>query len=281
MSFAGKTAVITGGATGIGRSLATSLANEGAKVAIADIDLDNAQAVAEEIESQGGKAHAYACDVADQQQVTQVFSRVFRDFDQVEFAFINAGVVQLGKLQDLNVSDLEWMFRVNVIGALLCARAFVDESRKTGGAPAHITFTGSENSLSIPASGRYMGPGGYNMTKHAMHSMAEMFRFELADENISVSLAVPGGVTTEIMSSVKKRQEQFGGAGKLDIPDLDAIPKDLDAPPNINPDQAAGVILTGVANRQFYIPTHAHILDDFRKRAAEIEAAFNGASFIE
>ena len=220
MSYAGKSAIVTGGATGIGHALAVCLAKEGATVAIADIDLNQAQSVVAEIESAGGQAHAYQCDVADQDQVSEVFARAFEDLGTIEFAFINAGVVQLGKLEELKISDLDWMFRVNVFGALLCARAFIDETRKAATQGAHFIFTGSENSLSLPTSGRYNGVGGYNMTKHAILAMADTFRFELANEDIAVSLAVPGGVLTEIMSSVQKRQAEFGGAGTLNMPDM-------------------------------------------------------------
>lgn len=274
MTYDGKAAIVTGGATGIGRSLAIALAKKSSNVAIADIDLKNAQSVVEEIESSAGVARAYQCDVADQNQVTEVFAQAFEDFGVIEFAFINAGVVQLGKLEDLKFSDLEWMFKVNVFGALQCARCFLDETRKAGNTTAHITFTGSENSLSLPSVGRYSGCAGYNMTKHAMLSMAESFRFELENEDIGISLAIPGGVKTEIMSSVQKRQEEFGGSGKLVMPDVGALPPDLDVPPNISPDEAADIILKGVADKKFYIPTHAHILQDFLKRSKEIEAAF-------
>lgn len=274
MTYDGKAAIITGGSTGIGRSLAIALVKEGSKVAIADIDLTNAQTVVEEINSLGGGASAYQCDVADEDQVSGVFAKSFEDFGSIEFAFINAGVVQLAKLEDLKAIDLEWMFKVNVFGALFCARSFIGETRKAGCSATHITFTGSENSLSLPAFGRYSGGGGYNMTKHAMFSMAESLRFELGDEDISISLAIPGGVKTEIMSSVQKRQDEFGGSGELVFPDLGALPPDLEMPPNISADEAADIILRGVADKQFYIPTHAHILQDFLKRSREIEASF-------
>lgn len=278
MNYDGKSAIVTGGATGIGRALAIALAKEGSKVAIADIDLENAQSAVEEIKSLGGVARAYQCDVVNQDQVAEVFSKAFEDFGRIEFAFINAGVAQIGKLMDLKASDLEWMFKVNIFGALHCARCFVDETRKAGSAAAHITFTGSENCLSFPAFARPTGVGGYNMTKHAMLSMAETFRFELKNEDIGVSLAVPGGVQTEILFSVKKRQDEFGGSGTPSFSELDVLPPDMDVPPTISPDQAANFILKGVADKQFYIPTHAHILQDFLNRAAEIEGAFSAAS---
>lgn len=280
MNFDRKSAIVTGGATGIGRALALSLAKEGAKVAIADIDLANAQSVVEEIKSLGGVAFAYQCDVANLDQVAEVFSKVFEDLGVIEFAFINAGVTQLAKLEDLTALDLEWMFRVNVFGAWQCAKCFIEETRKAGTTAARIVFTGSENCLSIPPHSRSLGAGGYNMTKHAMLSMAETFRYELENENIAVSLSLPGGVQTEIIFSVQKRQDEFGGAGVPAIPSAENLLLDGDEPPPIiSPDQAADLILKGVADEQFFIPTHPHILQDFLSRAAEIEAAFDAASF--
>lgn len=278
MSYEGKSAIVTGGATGIGRALAISLAKAGSKVAIADIDLENAQSTVEKIEAFGGVALAYRCDVADQEQVSEVFSKAFKDFGAIEFAFINAGVVQIGKLMELKASDLEWMFTVNVFGAFHCAKCFVNETRKAGSEGAHITFTGSENSLSLPAFARATGVGGYNMTKHAMLSMADTLRFELKDEGIGVSLAIPGGVKTDIIFSVKKRQEAFGGSGKPEFSQADVLPQDVEVPPVIGATEAAEIILKGVAGEQFYIPTHAHILQDFMNRSNEIEAAFSAAS---
>ena len=278
MDYVGKSAIITGGATGIGRSLAILLAKAGAKIAIVDIDQPNSLSTVEQIKSTGGIAVAYQCDIADQDQVTDVFTKAFGEFGRIEFAFINAGVVQLAKLADLSAADLEWMFRVNVFGAFYCARCFIEETRETGNHGAHITFTGSENSLSIPAFARHTQSGGYNMTKHAVLSMAEVFRFELENENIGVSLAVPGGVKTDIIASIKKRQEAFGGPGTTVFPDMDALPSDVEIPPTISADEAADLILKGVADKQFYIPTHAHVLQDFLQRAAEIEGAFRNAS---
>ncbi len=275
MNYKGKSALVTGGATGIGRALAVSLAKAGAKVAIADIDLANAQSAVEEIKASGGAAVAYQCDVANMEQVANVFSQAFEDFGAIELAFINAGVTQLSKLQDLEALDLEWMFKVNVFGAWQCAKCFIEETRKAGTVGARLVFTGSENCLSIPPSSRALGVGGYNMTKHAMLSMAETFRYELENEGIAVSLAIPGGVQTEIIFSVQKRQDEFGGAGTP----VFAAAGDLELggeepPPIISPEQAADFILKGVADEQFFIPTHTHILQDFMSRAAEIEAAF-------
>ena len=275
MSYQGKSAIVTGAATGIGRALAVSLAKEGAKVAIADIDLENAQSAVAEIESLGCVAAAYQCDVANMDQVSEVFSKAFEDFGTVEFAFINAGVTQLAKLEDLTALDLEWMFQVNVFGAWRCAKCFIEETRKAGTAAPRIVFTGSENSLSIPPSARPLGVGGYNMTKHAMLSMAEIFRYELEGDNIAVSLAIPGGVQTEILFSVQKRQDQFGGAGTPVMAGAADLAFSGDEPPPIiSPEQAAETILKGVDEKRFFIPTHPHILQDFMSRAAEIEAAF-------
>ncbi len=279
MNDNGKTAIITGGATGIGRALAMSLAKEGAKVAIVDIDRENAQSAVEEINSMGGVAVAYQCDVANEDQVADVFSRAFEDFGAIELAFINAGVTQLAKLEDLKALDLEWMFRVNVFGAWQCAKCFIEETKKSGTAAAHIIFTGSENCLSIPPHSRPLGAGGYNMTKHAMLSMAETFRYELENEGITVSLAIPGGVQTDIIFSVQKRQDEFGGSGTPAIPTAaDLVQSADELPPILSPEQAADLILKGVADKQFFIPTHPHILQDFLNRAEEIEAAFSAAS---
>ena len=275
MTYDGKAAIVTGGSTGIGRALAIALAKKGSKVVIADIDLANAQTVAEEIKSLGGVASAYQCDVADEGQVAEVFAKAFEDYGALQFAFINAGVVQLGKLEDLSATDLDWMFKVNVFGAMFCARSFISETRAADGSAAHITFTGSENGLTLPAFGRYSYGGGYNMTKHALHSMADSFRFELENDNIEVSLAIPGGVKTEIMSSVRNRQDKFGGSGQIAMPDMSAFPRDLEMPPNISPDEAADIILKGVADKRFYIPTHRHILQEFMERSKEIEASFD------
>ncbi|MDE0929449.1 MAG: SDR family NAD(P)-dependent oxidoreductase [Halioglobus sp.] len=278
--YAGKKVFITGAAVGLGRALAVSFAEAGAAVAVADIDIDRAIDTAEHITSLGCEAFALKCDVAEIADINAAMSSAWERWGVVDFACINAGVVQLGSLIDSSDQDLQWMFSVNLFGALNTAKAYVREARKRQKRGGQIVFTGSESCLSLPEAARLMGIGGYNMSKHAMLSMSDTLRFELAGDGIGVSLLIPGGVKTEVLTAGRNRQEKFGGPSAPVVPDMSAVPADLAMAGMISAEEAAQYALDGIGKELFYIPTHAYILSDFRARADEIEAAFKRMTAI-
>src|SRR5580700_7800132 len=120
----GKLAVVTGGASGIGRSVAQRFASSGACVRVLDIDEDAAKKVASEIVSSGGNAKAYGCDVSQRENVKAVFNKVFED-GHVHILVNNAGISHVGNLEGTSEHDFDKIFCVNVKGMYNCMYASV------------------------------------------------------------------------------------------------------------------------------------------------------------
>lgn len=275
MEFHDKIVLITGAATGIGRALAIALAERGAHVALADVDIDGGRETAARVATRGRNSMVVACDVADRDSVAAMTQTVWDSLGPIDIVCANAGVGATAPLLETSQDDIDWMFRVNLFGALDTARAFVVRARDAG-RPGHILFTGSEHSVALPAFLRRFGLGIYNMTKHALLAMAEVLRHELQDSNIGVSLLLPGPVQTEVLRAGRNRQARFGGPFESPPPDLAAIPAGARIPPTIDASETARLAVEGMQRGDFFIPTHAHIADDVRTRYEELMAAFTG-----
>lgn len=143
MNMAIQTAVITGGASGIGKGLATALANGGARVIIADIEVDRAHEVAREI---GGRAVAMPVDHADEASIAGLADACFAELGAIDAVFANAGVGAGGAIHTVPQRNLDWVLSVNLMGPIWLARHFVprmvDADRVS-----RFVITGSEHSL--------------------------------------------------------------------------------------------------------------------------------------
>jgi 2-keto-3-deoxy-L-fuconate dehydrogenase len=128
----GKTAVVTGGGSGIGRAIALKFAANGAVVRILDISLKDAEGVAAEIASVGGTASAYACDVSNQQQVKAAFSEIARQ-GSIHILVNNAGVSHIGNAESISEEDFDRVQRVNVKGIYNCIHAGIGYMKAAGG----------------------------------------------------------------------------------------------------------------------------------------------------
>lgn len=275
MEIEHKIVLITGGATGIGRALAVAMAERGAHVAIADVDTKAARETAARVAERGARSTVITCDVADRGSVETMTGTVWDSFGPIDLVCANAGVATIAPLLETGQNDIDWMFRVNLFGALDTARAFATRARDAG-RPGHILFTGSEHSVSLPAFLRRFGLGIYNMSKHALLAMADVLRHELQDSDIGVSLLMPGPVRTEALRAGRNRQARFGGPFEAPPPDLSAIPAGVKIPAQIEAGEAARLAIEGLQRGDFFIPTHAHIADDVRARHHELMAAFEG-----
>jgi NAD(P)-dependent dehydrogenase (short-subunit alcohol dehydrogenase family) len=191
----------------------------------------------------------------------------------IDLVCVNAGVVVVKPLLETTQQDIDWVFGVNLFGALHTARAFVKRAREAG-RPGHILFTGSEQSASLPAYLRRYGLGIYNMAKHAVLAMADVLRHELQGTNIGVSLLMPGPVQSELHRAGRNRQDRFGGPFEEPLPDLVAASGGAPIPPVIAGSEAARIALDGLERGDFFIPTHAQLADEIRGRYDELMASF-------
>jgi NAD(P)-dependent dehydrogenase (short-subunit alcohol dehydrogenase family) len=199
--LAGRTAVVTGGASGIGRAIARELAAAGMGVVVADIEEGPAREVADELRATGADALAVRTDVSDAASVRALADAAYDEFGAVHVVCNNAGVLIFGAVQDLTIEDWNWLFGVNVFGVLHGIYAFLPRML-AGGEPGHIVNTASIAALS--------GHGIYGVSKSAILHITESLREDLSGTPIGVTALLPGMVDTKIVAAQRNRPASAG-----------------------------------------------------------------------
>ncbi len=195
-AFDGAVAVITGGASGIGRALAEALARRGATVAIGDLQAELAEEVAAGIRARGGAASAAEVDVADFPAVDRLVRRAARDHGRLDYVFNNAGIGIAGGVEQYSLEDWYRMLDVNLRGVVHGVHAAYPLMLEQGF--GHIVNTASLAGL-IPES----MIAGYTTTKHAVVGLSTSLRLEAASRGVRVSVLCPGVVRTAILDGGK------------------------------------------------------------------------------
>jgi NAD(P)-dependent dehydrogenase (short-subunit alcohol dehydrogenase family) len=217
--FSYGVAVITGSAAGIGRSLALELVAQmpaeqrsGMQIVLADMRLEPALKVAQQIISQGAQATAIECDITDEQQVINMAADVRAAFGKVNLLCNVAGVNVIARLHETSAQDVEWLFSVNVFGMCHMVRHFVPllQIAAAHGEAAQVINVASGFGVAVPSMGPVQ-PSAYTGTKHAVVGLSDAMRKELKPEGIAVSVVCPGLVNTETWNSTSFRQPRFGG----------------------------------------------------------------------
>lgn len=191
--YEGKTAIVTGAGSGIGRAIALALADAGCKVAITDVVQERIDEVLEELRSKGAEAKGYLVDHSRREEVECFAGDFFSDWDHVDILCSNAGVGHGGRFEETPLEDWDWVLGVNLFGAIYMLYYFLPRmiERQQGS----ILLTASDAGLySIPC----MSP--YNTSKHAVLGLGETLRMELIVHNIKVSLLCPGFINTRIVA---------------------------------------------------------------------------------
>lgn len=199
--LAGRVAVVTGGGSGIGREIALELARSGMHVVLADIELDAAQAVADEVRALGTRALAVHTDVASLASVEALADAAYRELGAVHVLCNNAGVLLFGAMQDLKVDDWRWVLDVNVFGVLHGIYAFLPRLLAAG-EPCHIVNTASIASLS--------GRGVYGVSKAAILNITETLHADLEGTHVGVTALLPGTLNTRIVAAQRNRSATYG-----------------------------------------------------------------------
>jgi 2-keto-3-deoxy-L-fuconate dehydrogenase len=184
-SLANKTAVITGGGSGIGRAIALLFAQQGATVHIIELNADAAAGVVEEIAATGGHAKAYAANVADQEAVLGVFAQI----GKVDILVNNAGIAHVGSLLNTGEADLDRIYNVNVKGAYNCLFAAVPGMKQHGGGVIL-------NMASIAAHVGITDRFAYSMSKGAIFAMTLSVARDYMADNIRCNSISPARVHT-------------------------------------------------------------------------------------
>lgn len=208
----GKTAVITGAASGIGRAIAQRFAAHGASVHILDIHLKEAEEAAREIADAGGQATAASCDVADQAQVKAVFTQITRQW-RVHILVNNAGISHIGNLESATEDDFDRVFRVNVKGIYNCMHALIEHMKASGGGVI-LNMASIAGSAGLPD--RFV----YSMSKGAVIAMTYSVARDYLSHNIRCNCISPARVHTPFVDEYLRKnypgreQEMFARLAK-------------------------------------------------------------------
>jgi len=199
--FTGKTVVVTGAGSGIGRSTARLFGRLGAKVHVTDLDGDSAERVAGEISSAGGQAVAHRLDVTDPTAVEKLAEKVFETDGGVDVLHNNAGIAQSGTVEDTTLEDWRRVIEVNLMGTIHGVHAFVPRMLRQG-RPGHVVNTASAAGLVASAE-----LAAYSTSKFAVVGLTEALNAELAPKGIHVTALCPGIINTPIVRAATYRGE--------------------------------------------------------------------------
>jgi NAD(P)-dependent dehydrogenase (short-subunit alcohol dehydrogenase family) len=249
MELAGKVAVVTGGASGIGQAMSRRFAAEGASVVVADIDAPGAAAVAHDI---GGLA--VPGDMSVEADVAALVDTTLLRFDRIDLFCANAGILWGSRPDDpsgiigADAPDEAWerIWRVNVMAHVYAARAVVPRMLDQGG--GHMLVTASAAGLLT-----LLGNAPYSVTKHAAVALAEWLAITYGDQGLRVSCLCPQLVRTDMLAGATAATK---GLGHLDV---------------LEPDAVADAVVDGLREEQFLILPHPDVAEYFRRKAADYD----------
>ncbi|MBO9578076.1 MAG: SDR family NAD(P)-dependent oxidoreductase [Microbacteriaceae bacterium] len=291
---AGKVAVVTGGASGIGRGIAEALLEQGASVAIADIEEDvlsgtvaalrlglrprsgdqDPGSLSERSESKGRVA-GFRVDVREEASVQALHDAVLAEFGRVDVVCLNAGVGPAGRVKDLTKADWEWILGVNLWGVIHGVRAFLPTllANADGG---HLQVTGSTASFAPMT-----GIASYNVTKYGVRALIETLAQELEEDGskVRVSLLAPGTVSTNIKTSSRNRPSGLEGA--LQDMDLEAQAREGGGPRFIKPITAGRIAVRAILADDLYAATHPDWWSIVDERQRLVEAGWRKYPVLE
>lgn len=256
-----RVAVVTGGASGIGRELCRRLAGAGARVVIADVDEAGMDGTAAAVKQAGGEAMTVRTDVSRLADVHALADRAFDRWGAVHVLCNNAGVTVHGGLESATHQDWEWVIGVNLWGVVHGIEAFVPRMI-AGGEPGHIVNTASMAGLIAS-----QGLGIYNTTKYAVVGLSETLQKDLRPYNIGVSVLCPMGVATAIRDSDRTRPPHLKNPGGRPGGEITLIGRTL------TPEHVAERVLRAIVANRLYIITHEEGLEPLRRRFQRMERA--------
>ena len=210
MKLNGKVAIVTGAASGIGRAIAERYAAEGAKIAIADLNLDAANATAAEIKAAGGAAMGVAMDVTDEAAVASGVTAVVAAYGGVDILVSNAGIQIVHPLEAFSYAEWKKMMAIHVDGAFLTTRACLPHMYKAG--RGSVIYMGSVHSKEAS-----LLKAPYVAAKHALIGLAKVIAKEGAAHGVRANVICPGFVRTPLVEKQIPEQAKTLGISEDDV----------------------------------------------------------------
>lgn len=265
----GKTAVITGAASGFGRELAILCAGEGMKLVLADIDERNLPGTVALL-SPGSETLSVKCDVSKAESVKALADATYAQFGAAHLLFNNAGVSPVGPAWSATLADWEWTLGVNLMGVVHGIHYFVPRMLEAG-TEGHVVNTASvAGLLSVPASAPYcVSKHGVVTLSEVLHHDLQMFRSRTGQANIGVSVLCPAFVNTGIKDSERNRPAELAESNPLAAPFAAQMRKAVESG-KLSAADVARMTLDAVKANRFYILTHPKIKVSIESRMRDI-----------
>jgi meso-butanediol dehydrogenase/(S,S)-butanediol dehydrogenase/diacetyl reductase len=206
MSIKGKVALVTGAGQGIGRAIALRLANDGADIAIVDIDNDNTQEVADEVRALGRKATTFIADVSKREQVYAAVGHTEKELGGFDIIVNNAGIASIQALADVTPEEVEKIFKVNIEGVLWGIQAAAAKYKERGQKGKIISASSIGGHEGFPLLGVYCA------TKFAVRALTQAAAKEFAGDGITANAYCPGIVGTDMWVEIDRRMAEITGA---------------------------------------------------------------------
>ncbi|MEW6664474.1 MAG: SDR family NAD(P)-dependent oxidoreductase [Thermodesulfobacteriota bacterium] len=260
--LAGKVAVVTGGASGIGWGIAKRLAEQGAHVVIGDVEEAALERAAGELGALGVRT-----DVRDAASVRALADEAVKRFGTVHVIVNNAGVGPFGRIADLTEADWRWIIEVNLWGVIHGVTTFLPilQANPDGG---HIVNTSSMAGLRPRP-----GLGAYAVTKYGIVALSETLALELAEDGskVGVTVFLPGPFRTNIGTSTRNRPAELRGA--LADGQLPAAAEDFQ-----QPERAGDIVVAAIRTGALYAVSHPDMFDAVQARHERLADAFRAAN---
>jgi NAD(P)-dependent dehydrogenase (short-subunit alcohol dehydrogenase family) len=271
----GKTAFVTGGASGIGLALGRAFAEAGMNVMLADIEAGALAAAVSSLREITPDIAGVSCDVADAASLKAAAQATFEAFGNVHVVCNNAGVAAGSGIDDISIDNWRWVIDVNLMGVVHGIAAFLPHIR------AHNEGGYIVNTASMAGMQSGLGFSPYVASKFAVVAMSEGLAMQLKPDGIGVTVLCPGYVRTGIGHSGRNRQARYGPAQTPDPASpggmlIAHIAERLQS--GLEPSQVAAQVLAAIAADQLYVFTHPEMRDEVDERFAAIQAALDKAA---
>ncbi|MBN1367915.1 MAG: SDR family NAD(P)-dependent oxidoreductase [Dehalococcoidales bacterium] len=261
MKFKGKIAVITGGASGIGRSMALALAKLGTDIVIADMDDTRLGEVGKEIEGLGRRALAVHCDVSKDADIDNLAAQSFSTMGKVDILFNNAGVGVRGLVEKVSMKDWEWIIGINILGVVRGVHAFLPHMLERGS--GYIINTSSANGLEASEPPEVARDGiAYSTSKFGVVGFSEGLFGYLRPQGIMVSVLCPGLTRTNIavnsryVGAESEKLKKLKESESLFNIEPSKLPEEVEI---LESDDVAQFVIKSMEENRFFIIPHKNV----------------------